>query len=247
MTRRTLRAVASVIPENWGVPEKFRQRFGATAGRQRAMIDSGHLLLVLHEVPEAGEPQRKARLFWRAPNGEWRATSGEGKGLPALKAHLEEFREKIHENDDAVDEAKTAAELYQVLRAMTPVARTTRNLHRALQEAREGIDDRELIVLRDTAGELERASELTVADAQNALEYLETKAAEEQTVLAKKAGDAQHRLNLIAALFFPVTALGSILGTNMHTGLEGHSPWIFWGVFVAAFAMGFAVRSSVTR
>jgi Mg2+ and Co2+ transporter CorA len=130
---------------------------------------------------------------------------------------------------------------------MTPVARTARNMLRALQQAREGMEARELIELRDTAGELERSSELTVADAQNALEYLETKAAEEQTVLAKKAGDAQHRLNLIAALFFPVTALGSILGTNMHTGLEGHPPWVFWIVFVAAFATGFAVRGSVTR
>jgi hypothetical protein len=239
--------VASVIPETWAVPEKFRQRVGASAGRQRAMIDSGHLLLVLHEVPEAGEPERKSRLYWRAPDGEWRATGAKGKGLPLLKAHLEEFRERIHQNDDRVDGAKTAAELFQVLRAMTPVARTARNLHRALQQAREGLEARELIELRDTAVELERSSELTVADAQNALEYLETKAAEEQTVLARKAGDAQHRLNLIAALFFPVTALGSILGTNMHTGLEGHPPWVFWIVFVAAFGTGFVVRGSVTR
>jgi hypothetical protein len=211
------------------------------------MVDSGHLLVVLHEVPEHDETERKGRLFWRAPNGDWRATGTPGKGLPALKAHLDSFRDFIHENDEKVDDAKNAQGLYLVLRAMTPVARATRNMARALQEAREGIDDRELISLRDTAGELERSAELVVTDAQNALEYLETKAAEEQTVLAKKAADAQHRLNLIAALFFPVTALGSILGTNMHTGLEGHPPYVFWAVFFGAFATGFLVRGSVSR
>jgi hypothetical protein len=239
--------VASVIPDGWAVPAKFRQRIGSSAGRQRAMIDSGHLLLVLHEIPGHDEAERRGRLFWRSPEGEWRATGTPGKGLPALKAHLEKFREVIHDLDEKVDDAKNAADLYHVLRAMTPIARTARNTARALQEARAGIDDRELITLRDLAGDLERSAELTVTDAQNALEYLETKAAEEQTVLAKKGADAQHRLNLIAALFFPVTALGSILGTNMHTGLEGHPPWVFWTVFVAAFATGFFVRGSVSK
>jgi Mg2+ and Co2+ transporter CorA len=86
-----------------------------------------------------------------------------------------------------------------------------------------------------------------VSDAKNALEYLETKAQEEQTVLARKTMDAQHRLNLIAALFFPVTALGSIFGTNLRTGLEGQAPVLFWILFFSAFGIGFLVRGSVTR
>ena len=236
-----------LLPERWEVPERFRQRIGNQAGRQRAMLESGHLLLILHEIPSADTRERGARLYWRAPTGAWRATGVKGDGLAALKAHIEEFREAIHVLDEKVDHATQAVELYHVLRAAGPIARTARNLHRALQEAREGADDKSLISMRDAAGDVERSAEFLLSDAKNALEFLETKAAEEQTVLARKATDAQHRLNLMAALFFPVTALGSIFGTTLRTGLEGYGAWLFWTVFGTAIAIGFVVRGSVTR
>jgi hypothetical protein len=53
---------------------------GDAAGRQRAMVHDGHLLLVLHDVPEAGRPERLARLFWREPTGQWKA-AGQGAGV----------------------------------------------------------------------------------------------------------------------------------------------------------------------
>lgn len=238
---------APILPERWEVPERFRQRVGSQAGRQRAMLEGGHLLLILHEIPSADTRERGARLYWRAPGGAWRASGVKGDGLPALKAHIEEFREAIHALDDKVDHATQAVELYHVLRAAGPIARAARNLHRTLQEAREGVDDKNIISMRDAAGEVERASEFLVNDAKNALEFLETKAAEEQTVLARKAADAQHRLNLMAALFFPVTALGSIFGTTLRTGLEGQGAWFFWVIFGMAIVIGFLVRGSVTR
>ncbi len=238
---------ASLIPDTWGVPDKFRQRLGATAGRQRAMVEAGHLLLVLHELPAPGEQERRPRLFWRAPSGEWRATGSKGNALSALKEHLEVFRKRIAELDDEIDDAESATVLYQVLRAGTPIARSVRHAHRALQEARESIDARELIVLRDTAGDLERSVELLTSDAKNALEFVGAKEAEAQTELARRATDAQHRLNLIAALFLPVTAVGSLLGMNLASGMEGVGAWLFWGVSFAALATGLWVRSSVTR
>lgn len=239
--------MSPIIPERWEVPERFRQRVGSHAGRQRAMLEGGHLLLILHEMPSAETRERGAKVFWRAPSGAWRATGAKGDGLAALKAHIETFRDAVHALDDRVDHATLAVDIYQVLRAAGPIARTARNQHRALQEAREGIDDKDIISLRDAAGDVERTAEFLVNDAKNALEYLETKAQEEQTVLARKATDAQHRLNLIAALFFPVTALGSIFGTNLRTGLEGQAPVLFWILFFVAFGIGFWVRGSVTR
>jgi len=239
--------MASLIPDTWGVPDKFRQRLGASAGRQRAMVEAGHLLLVLHELPAPGEQERKARLYWRAPSGEWRVAGTKGNGLSALKEHLEVYRKRIAELDDEIDAAEHAAVLYQVLRAATPIARSARHAHRALQEAREAIDARELIALRDTAGDLERSVELLTSDAKNALEFVGAKEAEAQTQLARRATDAQHRLNLIAALFLPVTAVGSVLGMNLTNGLEGGAAWQFWLVSFAALATGLLVRSSVTR
>jgi len=238
---------ASLIPETWGVPERFRQRLGTTAGKQRAMLDGGHLLLVLHELPKPGELERTARLFWRAPTGEWRATGSKGNGLKNLQEHLQVYRKRVQELDDEIDVATTAKQLYGVLRHLTPVARAARSLHRALQEARDGLDNRDIIVARDIAGDIERTVDLLSGDAKNALDYIEAKEAETQTALARRATEAQHRLNLIAALFLPITAVGSVLGMNLPSGLEGSGTFTFWIVCVAAFGMGFLVRASVTR
>jgi Mg2+ and Co2+ transporter CorA len=239
--------MAALIPDTWAVPEKFKQRLGTSAGRQRAMIDGGHLLLILHGLPQPGDAERAARLFWRNPAGEWRATGAKGDGLKALKEHLEQYRKRAAELDELVDKATSAQELYQIIRHATPIARSARHQHHALQEAREGIDNRDLIVLRDVAGDIERSAELVASDAKNALDYVDAKEAEAQTALARKATDAQHRLNLIAALFLPITAVGSVLGVNLRSGLEGQSPGLYWVVVAIALATGFVVRASVTR
>jgi Mg2+ and Co2+ transporter CorA len=239
--------MASLIPETWGVPERFRQRLGTSAGRQRAMLDAGHLLLILHELPKAGEVERAARLFWRAPTGEWRATGSKGNGLKALQEHLQTYRKRALELDDEIDVATTAAQLYNLLRSLTPLTRAARYQHRALQEAREGVDNRDLIVLRDIAGDIERTLELLMGDAKNALDYIEAKEAEVQTVLARRATEAQHRLNMVAALFLPITAVGAMFGMNLTSGLEAVGAAPFWIVGAVAFGTGFLVRALVSR
>ena len=245
--------MAQIIPEQWQVPDRFRQRVGTQAGRQRAMIDSGHLLLILHDIPGADEMQRTARLFWRAPSGEWKAAgTSQGNGLSVLRRHLESFQEAIHGLDEAVDQAVEAGAaqpepFFEVITKATPLQRTTRHLARALQEAREGVEDKDLISLRDLAGDLERGIEIVGSDARNALEFSIAKNAEAQAEQARLSAKAQHRLNMLAALFFPVTAIGAILGTEMRTGLEGRGPWVFWLIFLCAFGIGFLVRSSVAK
>ena len=65
----------------WDLPDEIKRRFGQRgAGRQRAMVADGHLLLVLHKAPQRGERERKAVFFWRKPDGEWKS-SGKGEGL----------------------------------------------------------------------------------------------------------------------------------------------------------------------
>lgn len=240
--------MAQVIPDAWQVPNRIRQRVGAQAGRQRAIVEDGHLLLVTHELPKDDEITRPAKLFWRAPDGTWRASgAGQSPGLPVLKRHLESIQQAIAQLDDRVDAGKTAQDFFTVLNAATPLQRTTRNLHKALQDAREGVDDRDIITLRDSAGDLERAAELLVGDARNALEFTVAKNGEAQAANGQKAVEAQHKLNLLAALFFPVTAIGSILGMNLRTGMEHAPPIVFWAVLLMAFASGFAIRGSLNK
>ncbi|MBL8605022.1 MAG: hypothetical protein JNK72_24045 [Myxococcales bacterium] len=240
--------MANIIPEGWSVPERVRQRVGKEAGKQRAICEEGHLLLIVYDVPQADESARSAKLFWRDREGAWRSPpSGDMNALPALRRVIEAYHQCIAELDRRVDSGKSAQDFFHVLNHANPVSRAARNLARAMQEARDHVDDREVIALRDTTHELERSAELVVTDAQNALNFTIARNAESQAALGQKALDAQHRLNLLAALFFPVTAVGSILGMNLPTGLERAHPALYWAILMAAFASGFVLRGSLSR
>src|SRR4051812_20312774 len=140
----------SLLPDDWDVPEEFRRRLGEQAGRQRTMQADGHLLLVLHAPPSADSDNREGRFFWRNQAGQWTPDGG----VNLLLAEYEQSIDKLQQTEDA---AKTARQYFELLNHLNPLARTARNLHSALQEARERArDDRELLLWRDRAYELSR-------------------------------------------------------------------------------------------
>src|SRR5947209_3691787 len=98
------RGVSALIPFGWEVPGVFRSRLGDRAGRQRIMTADGHLLIVLHKVPQPGTTQREPAIFWRNPRGDWLATEGL-TGLGALHAHFERWRSAIDEIEDQMQGA----------------------------------------------------------------------------------------------------------------------------------------------
>ena len=145
----------SVLPATWDLPAEFRERVGEKPGRQRAMVAQGHLLLVLHRPPRGNDNERAGRFLWRKPDGTWQA-SDLGNGAAVLMWHMSEYSEVVDRFGYNEDKAVTIAEYYEVLDGITPVHRAIRNLHAALQEAREKIpSDRDLINARDRAYELE--------------------------------------------------------------------------------------------
>lgn len=238
----------SLVPSEWSVPARFRARLGEQAGRQRHMFEEGHLLLVLHELPRPGVAERKGRLFWRSPSGEWRS-SGLGSGAQALKAHLLEYEQAIDGQEEKLAAASKAQDYLEVLQGTGPLLRAIRNLHRALQEAREAVpEDRDILTQRDRAGDLERACELLYADARNGLDFTVAQRAEEQAEAARRITHESHQLNLIAALFLPLTAIGSVFGMNLLNGFESwRAPWPFFGVLAAGMAIGFGLRSAIRK
>ncbi len=143
--------------------------------------------------------------------------------------------------------ASYAADYFGILRQVAPLLRAARNMHKALQEAREASsDDKDLISIRDQAYENERTLDIIHTDAKSGLDYTIAKRAEEQAELAEQLNRSSHRLNLLAALFFPISALGAMLGMNLEHGLERwRAPWTFWLVVAVAFSIGLLVRSSV--
>jgi len=238
--------MASLIPSSWNTPERFRERLGARAGRQRAMVEEGHLLLVLHKVPEPDRDDRDAVFFWRAPDGQWKASGGGGLG--ALKEHVATYEKTVDALEERLHRARSASDYFDILREAAPIARAARNLHKTLQEARDALSkERELILLRDQAYDVDREAELLHADARNGLDFTIAKRGEEQARLSEDIAEKGHRLNLLAAMFFPITALGSLLGMNLASGLEQYrAPWLFWGVAGMAFLLGFMLRSSLS-
>lgn len=237
-----------VVPAGWEVPARFRQRTGQNAGRQRAMVDSGHLLLILHEVPDPASPEdRRARLLWRLPDGGWKST-GLGKGTQALRAHLGEYEAALAGIEKRLEAAKAPRDLFEAMHALTPLFRATRGLAAALQQARElGGDDQDVITERDRAGDLERTAELLYQDAQHRLDLSVALRAEEQAEQAHRMARSAHKLNLLAALFFPTAAIASLLGMNVDHGISWmHGPFAFWGVLAACLLLGLVLRRSVS-
>jgi Mg2+ and Co2+ transporter CorA len=146
-------------------------------------------------------------------------------------------------------EARAASHYFEALHAGTPLVRSVRNLHHTLQAAREAVPaDKDLIALRDQAYDLDRAADLIHTQARDGLAFTMARRAEEQARHGEHMLGSAHRLNLLAALFLPITALGSVLGMNLSHGLEGlPAPLTFWATALLALGLGGWIRSSMSR
>lgn len=235
-----------IIPPTWNLPEAIRNRLGqATFGRQRAIVEDGHLLLVLHKPPGPDDSKRDGLLFWRNAAGEWQFSRG-GPGPGALKRHLQGYAEIEAKLATDYEKAETTTALFDLQETLTPLVRAARNQHLALQAAREAFKaDAFLIEMRDLAYELERNLDLQLEDVRNALNYRTARDGEEQAQLSRDALRASHRLNVVAALFLPLTAITSVFGMNLPHGLNVQKPGLFWLIFFAGLVLGFLMKSWV--
>jgi Mg2+ and Co2+ transporter CorA len=208
------------------------------------MFHEGHLLLILHEVPEPGRPERHGLLFWRDPAGNWRST--QGAGLHRVAAVVDHYVARLDALEARFESARDATALFEVLRHGSPLRRATTNLRRALQQAREAVGGRELIALRDQADELVLASELLLTDSKNALDYTMARQAEEQSRVDRAMAANGERLNRLAAIFLPLTLLASLFGMNLPSGLERTGPHLFWAIIGGGLLLGFVMGRFAT-
>jgi hypothetical protein len=212
------------------------------------MQADGHLLLVLHRPPKPDEETREGRFFWRKPDGSWLSTE-QGAGLASLFEHVSEYDRLLEQCDRIEERASTAAEYFQVVHTVTPLARALRNMHQVFQEARQALpDDRDLINLRDRAYDLVRTADLLHTDAKNGLEFAIARRAEEQAHAAHKMAVSSHRLNTLAAFFFPIATLSAIFGANLRHGYENSPPpGPFLLLLAAGLACGFLLHRVIAR
>lgn len=230
--------VKSILPPGWDVPQKFRDRLGSKVGRQRAMFADDHLLVVLHAPPAPDHDQRQGRFFWRKPDGAW-ISDQLGAGSAAVTKHLDEYAGKIDLLDREGEKATESQEHFKTLEALAPLHRAARNMHSVLQDARKKCPDaREIIDMRDRAYEIERNAELLAADTKNALDFLMARQAETQAEASHRMSVAAHRLNLLAAFFFPLATLCAIFGMDIKHGLKLPTPHFFIGVIFFGLLLG---------
>ncbi len=216
-------AMKSQLPASWNVPAIFRERLGDSVGKQRLMQAEGHLLLVLHGPPQADQNERVGRYFWRKPDGAWHGCEPGGRSI-TLAGHVADFQQTLEHLDRQEDAASTASDYFELMSRLGPLHRAARNLHAVLQQARDAApDDRELINQRDRAYELERSFELLHTDAKNGLDFAIARQGEAQATASHRMARSAHRLNMLAAFFFPLATLSAVLGVNMQHGAE-HLP-----------------------
>lgn len=237
-----------MMPKSWGISEKILARLSKrTAGHQRAMIEEDQVLLILHKPPSKDDLEREVVLFWRNPEGQWKF-GDKGDGVTHLRAHIEEYNkleEKIEKN---YLKASSADDYFAILEDVAPLQRATKNMHLALQDVREKFrEDSDIIGFRDLAYEVSRNLELFYIDTKNKVDYFIAKQAELQSKLSQDAVESSQRLNNLAAIFLPITAMASIFGMNVEIGIA-KAPYISFIIILAVgFTGGFLLRNWVSH
>jgi Mg2+ and Co2+ transporter CorA len=235
----------SYLPSGFDLEEELLDQLSSRPGHQRCVVGRDELLLVVHEVPKPGVPEREPLFFWRRADETWLDHAG-GKGLRRLGELLDRYAKVIDEKEELIDEADTAAEIFELVRASAPLARSSRNLMLAMDHTvQQDEDNRELKTYRDRSRELERAAEQLNHDARLTMEYWKAERSEEQQESAEKLNKIAFRLNLLAGFFLPLVAFGGLFGMNVR--LPDFVQGWFWLIFFGGLATGGSLVWLVSR
>jgi Mg2+ and Co2+ transporter CorA len=228
-----------LLPVDWAVPAPFKERLGTNVGRQRLMLHDNNLLLILHNVPEAEQLEREGCFFWRNAEGGWKS-SHYGEGIESLNKHIDQFTDKLEYYDQQEQHAKQAKEYFEILNGMAPLYRSIGPLHQVLHQARQACPkDRNLISIRDRSYDLERTAELFFNGTRSALEFLVAWRTEQQSFDSHSMAVSAHRLNVLAAFFFPLSILSSLFGGSYKDVMEGTFPgWSFGAIVITSILCG---------
>ncbi|MEP2776430.1 MAG: CorA family divalent cation transporter [Luteolibacter sp.] len=223
------------MPEHFELERELLEQLSNRPGHQRCVVGHGELLLVLHEVPQAGVPEREALFFWKRHDGRW--VQPGGPGLDEVGSLLDRYTVAIDANEEILETTESAADVFKILRHAGPLSRSTRNCVHALEQVlAQEPEDREIRSFQDRARELERAAELLQVDARETLIYWQAESAEEHAKSSQRLGNILFKLNLVTGFFLPLVALGSLFGMNVK--LPGFVEGLFWLIFLGGLIVG---------
>lgn len=225
------------LPTHFNIEPELRDQLSTRPGHQRCVEGQDELLLIVHEVPKPGVPE-KVLVFWRRHDGRW--TQPGGAGLNELDELLGRYLDVIDLHQEVVTRADKAADVFGVLRQAGPLARSLRELTQAVDEALSfDPDDRAIRRCCDRAKEIGRSADLLHADSRATLEFLRTEHGEALVRGGERLARTVNRLSVLVVIFLPLSALGSFL--SMNPGLPWVVKTVFWGLFLAGVVIAAAV------
>jgi len=234
------------LPKIWDLPLALRIQLSSRGGRQRALTDDQHLVLVLHSY-RSSKPSASKRLqptpvyFWRTPEHEWHF-SERGGGFQALESIVQDYEDRVIQLEEANTLATKPEQWFGILDTLTPLLRSARGVSETLLKAYEETNcgqQRELLQkVCDQASETVRIAELLMEDVRRAIQFALVRQQERQSGYIRQQSSAAHRLNVLAAVFLPVATVSSVFGMNLHHGFENWSPITFWAVLISAMVLG---------
>ncbi|MDP0501030.1 MAG: CorA family divalent cation transporter [Verrucomicrobiota bacterium JB022] len=234
------------LPTDWALPHALLDRLTPSGGRQQALFADGHLLLYLHRLPDDDSPDREGVVFYRRPDGVW-LNEKEPRGLLLLGEMLDDYDNRVDALDDRLDASQRVKDYYEILTAVHPILRAVRNLASTLDRSQEYIVDPELLPYIERTHVISRTAELLLTEAKMAMDYAIAQDSELQSQVNLEMAKSSHRLNLMVALFLPITALASVFGMNLTSGLEGTGDWLFWALMGIGALLGYLLRIFIER
>jgi hypothetical protein len=227
------------VPPGWDIPVDIRIHLSDRSGRQREVVADGHIVMMLHKLPKPKSRTREPAFFWRCPSGEWRTTE-RGQPRPVLQQLIDEYEEAVETLGEQHGHATTAIQRFEILERIGPISRAIRNLTDTICKGRDVLEDHD--AKQDLAGFCDHAQDVVrSSDAQNAVDFHIARQAEIQAAHSQEVERATHRLNSMATIFLPLTAVASLFGMNLSSGLESAPPWLFWIIMLGSVVAGFLV------
>jgi hypothetical protein len=213
------------------------KRVQSTPGSQRVIFDKKenpkYLVLLVRGVNDC------INIFWKpikgteAINYAFECNNNACNDKKTLDALIKEYKDKHSQSDDyfATNEDNTEC-LYKSLKDLYKLNRNINHMHEALVDARK--QDLYMGEYRSQVSEISRNFELLIERTKNRIDY-------RFSLNNERSLKAQHKLNILTSIAFPLIIVGTIFGMNLTSGLENGSGFWMLGLIIAGLIVGGAL------
>jgi len=121
------------LPAYFVVEPALSEQLGTRPGHQRCVVGANELLLIVHQVPKAGIPERVAIFFWKKADDTWLQPDGTA-GLDQLGTLLESYARAIDIHEEELERTESTERVFHILRQSAPLSRSMRHMAEAIDD-----------------------------------------------------------------------------------------------------------------